>query len=212
MSQFFLLIDTSTEQGIVALFDGEKLLKEVKLPYGLRNSRSLLPELDRLFQEFQKRPQDLSFVAVGVGPGSYTGIRVGVVVAKMIHMTCKIPLVGVCSLKAYVPSKEGKFTALLDARVAGVYLLRGERVGERVIWLGEPKACLVEKLEGVLVTPQEKLKEKILGHQWEIVQSDGFVLGMEALRDFEAGKVSSDGHLDILYLRKTQAEIERDMS
>lgn len=212
MKYKFLLIDTSSEQGIAALFDGSNLLKEVTLPHGLRHSRLLLPELERLFDDFQLRPQDLSFVAVGIGPGSYTGIRVGVVVAKMIHMTCRIPLVGVCSLKAYHPSQDGAFAVLLDARVAGVYVLKGERKKDAVAWFGEPEVCPAESFSvpGLLVTPHERLKEKISGGTWEIVPPSGKELGLEALRAFKRGEIAADGHVDILYLRKTQAEMEKN--
>lgn len=204
----FLILDTSTEQGVIALLDQQKLLKEVHLPHGLRNSRALLPELDHLFKEQGITPQDLQFVAVGIGPGSYTGVRVGVVVAKMIHMTCKIPLVGVSSLKAFVPKKEGRFAAAMDARIAGLYLLEGEKRGNTVTWIGEPRIC-PEKPEGIdiFVTPHEKLFDRLPGHI-EISKPSGYYLGLEALSEFEEGHIAENGHLDILYLRKTQAERE----
>jgi len=205
----FLVIDTSTEQGVIAVFDNTELLKEVHLSHGLRNSRSLLPELEKLFQELDLRPQDLDFVAVGIGPGSYTGVRVGVVVAKMIHMTCRIPLVGVSSLKAFVPSNDGRFAAVLDARIAGIYYLCGDKKGDKVSWLGEPKVC--EHLPDVscFVTSHEKLKQKNSGDgEWIVMPPSGSALGLEALKEFKLGNIAHDGHLDILYLRKTQAERE----
>jgi len=204
----FLILDTSTEQGVIALLDHQKLLKEVHLPHGLRNSRALLPELDRLFNEQGITPQDLQFIAVGIGPGSYTGVRVGVVVAKMIHMTCKIPLVGVSSLKAFIPQEEGRFAAVLDARISGLYLLEGEKKGDVVTWLGEPRIC-PDKPEGIetLVTPHEKLCDRLSGYV-EISKPSGYFLGLEALKEFEQGHIAKDGHLDILYLRKTKAERE----
>lgn len=204
----FLVLDTSTEQGVLALFKGETLMKEVHLPHGLRNSRALLPELDHLFQEHKIVPQDLHFVAVGIGPGSYTGVRVGAVVAKMIHMTCKIPLVGVSSLKAFVPEKEGPFAAVMDARVAGLYLLEGEKKGTAVTWIGKPRICSESpsRIEH-FVTPHKKLKDRLPGFV-EIAKPSGTALGLEALSEFESGNIAENGRLDILYLRKTQAERE----
>lgn len=204
----FLILDTSTEQGVLALFEKSTLIQEVHLPYGLRNSRALLPELDRLFKQQGMTPQDLDFVAVGIGPGSYTGVRVGVVVAKMIHMTCKIPLVGVSSLKSFVPEKEGPFAAVSDARIAGMYLLKGEKIGEAVTWKGQPEICSSEPQDiSRYVTPHEKLRNRYPG-EWEIVKPSAYYLGLEAFKEFEQGHIAENGHLDILYLRKTQAERE----
>ncbi len=215
MNEFYLIIDTSTQQGLVALFRGEECVKEVMLPHGFQNSRSLVPVLDNLFSSLNKKPQDLDFVAVGIGPGSYTGIRVGVVVAKMIHYTCKIPLVGVCSLTAFVPSREGKFVSLLDARISGVYALEGEKVQDKITWSPQPEAIPLEKFSAgpfdILVTPHENLLDKIVTDKpWEIAAPDAGSLAASALDNFRSGKIAEDGRVDILYLRKTQAELERE--
>ena len=214
MSELFLVIDTSTQQGFAALFRGSSCIKEVMLPHGFRNSRTLMPVLEEMFSSLEMKPQDLDFVAVGIGPGSYTGIRVGVVVAKMIHYSCKIPLVGVCSLTAFAPSREGKFASLLDARVSGVYVLEGERKEGEIAWSAEPEAVPLEKFSpntyDVLVTPHEKLMDKIpTDTPWEIAAPDADSLAMQALSRFRSGDISGDGRIDILYLRKTQAELER---
>lgn len=206
----FLVIDTSSETGVVALFNGSELLRERTLPHGLRNSRSLLPTLDTLFHELGLAPQDLSFVAVGVGPGSYTGIRVGAVVAKMIHMTCRIPLVPVISLKGLVPDSDGPFLSVLDARIAGVYALAGSKDHETIAWEGEPQ--VLSQIPGdccLVVTPHEQIKTKL---NWkgnlEIKKPSGKWLGLAALEGYHAENFAEQGQLDILYLRKTQAERE----
>ncbi len=215
MNEFYLIIDTSTKQGLVALFRGEECVKEVMLPHGFQNSRTLLPVLDDLFSTLSKKPQDLDFVAVGIGPGSYTGIRVGVVVAKMIHYTCKIPLVGVCSLTAFVPRREGKFVSLLDARVSGVYALEGEKVQDKITWSLQPRAIALEEFSSdpfdILVTPHEKLLDTIATDKpWEVAAPDAGSLAASALANFRSGKVAEDGRVDILYLRRTQAELEQE--
>ncbi len=109
-----LIIDTTTESGIVALgtMDG-KITAEKKLPAGYQNSDHLFPVL----QELGVKATDLEMIVCATGPGSYTGIRVGAVVAKTLSYTHKIPLVGVCTLEGFPEP------ALIDAKMGGAYIL-----------------------------------------------------------------------------------------
>lgn len=86
-----LLIETCTERGVIAFFKGTDLIYERELPYGYQNSQHLLPEIQQTFQKLALSPQQLQFITVGRGPGSYTGIRIGVMVAKTLAYALKIP-------------------------------------------------------------------------------------------------------------------------
>lgn len=214
MNETYLIIDTSSEEGVVALFQGANCIKEVLLSHGFKNSRQLMPVLDQLFSSLNKKPRDLDFVAVGVGPGSYTGIRVGVVVAKMLHYSLKIPLVGISSLTAYVPEQEGKFASLTDARISGIYLQAGVKRDGKITWDETPQIVSLDKFSpdafDVLATPHEQLIDKFGADiSWEVVAPDASSLAEQALLRFHRGEIAKDGHLDILYLRKTQAELEK---
>ncbi len=118
-----LLIDTATERGIVALFDREKLLLSYELPIGLQNSLTLMPTVQKALQEAGLTFQELSLLVAGVGPGSYTGIRVGAVVVKTLSFALQKPLVGVSTLSGLIPAQDGRFAALMDAKIGGIYLL-----------------------------------------------------------------------------------------
>ncbi len=154
-----LIIETSTERGIVAFYrHGERVFFE-ELPFGYRSSRLLLPSIERGFEELGIKPKDLTYIAVGVGPGSYTGMRLGAIVAKTLAFACDIPLVGVCSLNGFLPKKECKFAAIVDAKISGAYVLIGEKLGDQATYYSTPEVYILErlkkKLEGIttLVTP-----------------------------------------------------------
>lgn len=91
---FLLGIDTSAENGIVCLGEGGKLIvKKIIPPYS--SSQELLPSLDILIKERKIKIQDLEGIVVILGPGSFTGLRIGLSLAKSLAFALKIPLVGV---------------------------------------------------------------------------------------------------------------------
>ncbi|UKS25075.1 tRNA (adenosine(37)-N6)-threonylcarbamoyltransferase complex dimerization subunit type 1 TsaB [Paenibacillus sp. HWE-109] len=95
-----LAIDTSSSAMTVALLDNGKRLGEVS-SYAERNhSIGLLPHIQELLAKLDLKPQDLQSVAVGQGPGSYTGVRIAVSVAKTFAWSLGLDLIGVSSLEA----------------------------------------------------------------------------------------------------------------
>ena len=141
-----LLIDTSTERGIVAIADGLDLLFTQELPRGALSSSHLISAIQTGFQRLKKSPHDLKRVGVGVGPGMFTGIRVGVATAKGISFGCGIPLIGFCSLQGFTSEAQGIFASVIDARVGGVYLLLQERKGDKISLIGSPTLSSLEEL------------------------------------------------------------------
>ena len=124
-----LLIETGTERGMTAIVDGEAILFHAILPLGYHNSRYLLPEIEKGLQQLNLAVKNLQYIACGQGPGSYTGIRVGATVAKSLAFACKLPLIGISTLQTFVPDKEGAFAVLIDAKIGGVYMIKGSRKG-----------------------------------------------------------------------------------
>src|SRR5262249_52696695 len=133
-----LIIETSTEQGCAAIVANGKVTFLAQIPTGLQNSTYLLPEIQRGLQLLDMDPQQLHSIAVGIGPGSYTGIRVGAIVAKTLSFALKKPLIGICSLKCFTPTLEGYFAVLIDAKIGGVYVLKGLKKGSSIQYLDDP--------------------------------------------------------------------------
>lgn len=118
-----LALETSNRVGSIALLEARdgpaNVLRQVWLPLGERTARSLLPSIDALLREFSWRPADLELIATTTGPGSFTGLRIGVVAAKTLAYATGAKLVGVHTLAAIAAGANAKAPRLwtvLDAQ------------------------------------------------------------------------------------------------
>ena len=93
-------IDTSTIVSSVALIDNNKVLAELNVQHKLTHSEMLMPNIDTLLKLGSVNKCDLTAIAVSIGPGSFTGLRIGLATAKALAYALKIPIVGVSSLEA----------------------------------------------------------------------------------------------------------------
>lgn len=95
-----LAMDTSTSSMTVAILADGRLLKEINSQAERNHSMYLLPNVQEALRELGLAPRDLDGIAVGRGPGSYTGVRIGITVAKTMAWALKLPVFGVSSLEA----------------------------------------------------------------------------------------------------------------
>ncbi len=119
-----LYIDTSSSYLYSALIKDKKILQEVKENYGQELSVEALPQIIKLFEKASITPKDIDKIFVVVGPGSFTGIRIGVTIAKTMAFSLKISIIPVSSLKAMAISarKDTPYIMpLIDARRGYVY-------------------------------------------------------------------------------------------
>ena len=218
-----LLIETCTERGVIAYGHGEDILFAKELPFGLNQSKALMPSLDEVLQPFGYPPQ-LDVIGVGIGPGSYTGIRLGVAVAQALAYSWKIPLIGISSLQGFVPSVSAvNYAAVLDARIGGVYFQKGTKDSGGKVVRDAPQVAPIEEmgehLKGVtyLVTPFAKsLQTKLIQAYpndswiWEERSPSISALLESVEQTYRQGKrIAPPQHLDLLYLRQTEAEREK---
>ncbi len=124
-SQVMLALDTSTSSLTVALLRGDELLAAAGMTAERNHSMYLLPTVQRLLHDSGLSANDVQAIGVGRGPGSYTGVRVAVTVAKTMAWARGIPLLGVSSLAAYAHAARGDgacwVVPLLDARRGQAY-------------------------------------------------------------------------------------------
>lgn len=119
-----LAFETSAKAASVALFEGETLLAEQYQNTGLTHSQTLMVMAEDLLKQCGKTAQDVQAVAVANGPGSFTGVRIGVAAAKGFAWASEIPLYGVSTLEAMVMGlgvHDGYVCAVMDARREQVY-------------------------------------------------------------------------------------------
>ncbi len=127
-------VDTSTALGSVALFEGGRLVAEDSRRVSNAHGESLLPMISALFERVGWAPADLTRWAVGIGPGSFTGVRIGVATVKGIALATGAQIVGVTSLDAVAYGLEGD--ALIVSTVAagkGEIFVQARRGGDLVL-------------------------------------------------------------------------------
>jgi tRNA threonylcarbamoyladenosine biosynthesis protein TsaB len=141
-------IDSSTPKGSVALLENGHLLKEISLPDESTYSNCLLSTVDQLLQETGLPFASIDAFAVTTGPGSFTGLRVGVSLVKGFVLSSQKPFVGVSSMEALaytVESAKVPVCTLLDARKKEIYSAKFSLSGG-----------VVKRLEeDIVVSPQE---------------------------------------------------------
>ena len=123
-----LALEATEAVGTVAACDNVKLLLELKLDANMRSARSLAPGLKRVLNEVGWQPRDVELVGVTVGPGSFTGLRVGAVTAKTFAYAVGAEILGIDTLEAVaagVPPDIDKVSIAVDAQrgqvVAGCF-------------------------------------------------------------------------------------------
>ena len=132
-----LAFDTATPAVTVALHDGQRVLAETTTVDARRHGELLAPAIAKVVADAGAEQRDLTAIAVGVGPGPFTGLRVGLVTARVYGRTLDLPVHGVCSLdvlaRAAGPAADGReFLAVSDARRKELYWARYAGTGERL--------------------------------------------------------------------------------
>lgn len=139
----WLGIDTSHTPLAVAIVKDDQVLAEYKSSLKITHSIGAMPAIEELLKKADIKPSDIDAIAVAEGPGSYTGVRIGVTIGKTLAWTLNVPIVSVSSLQALAgnaPYFPGIVCAIMDARrgnvFAGIYV-DGEVVKEAHMSLTE---------------------------------------------------------------------------
>lgn len=148
-----LALETSTEFGSIALLNHNETLAEICFGGGITHTERLLPALDWILKISRTPLSEIQALAVGVGPGSFSGLRIGMATVLGMAWAQKIPLLGVSSLKALagnLPFFSGTVCPLIDARKGEIYwsLYRSEN-GTLSALAEEKVSPLAEILEAV---------------------------------------------------------------
>jgi tRNA threonylcarbamoyladenosine biosynthesis protein TsaB len=125
-----LAFETSGTAGTVALWSGAAMTspREWSLPTELRSARSLAPAMVNALEKVGWKPSEIELVSVTTGPGSFTGLRVGVVTAKTFAFAIGCPVVGVNTLEVIarqaLSSERSAITAVIDAQRSELFVAR----------------------------------------------------------------------------------------
>jgi tRNA threonylcarbamoyladenosine biosynthesis protein TsaB len=132
-----LSFDTATPLVSVALHDGHEVVAERPSDHPMKHGEQLAPLIASVLADAGVVRQDLTAIAVGVGPGPFTGLRVGLVTARTLAHVLDIPVYGVCSLDVIAVEAvdtgtvRGEFMVATDARRKEVYVATYDEQGRR---------------------------------------------------------------------------------
>lgn len=224
-----LSFETSAKAASVALMEEARLLGECYQNTGMTHSQTLMVMAEDLLSQCSKTVDDVTAVAVAAGPGSFTGVRIGVAAAKGFAWGRQLPCCGVSTLEAMALGAgiwEGYVCPVMDARRAQVYnalfrVEKGEytRIAEdRAIALSELSGEL-SKLEGPIFlvgdgsvltynTLSGTISNLVLQPEWKQHQR-AVGVGLAALKQLQRGDPCDGAALAPNYLRLSQAERER---
>ena len=224
-----LAFETSAKAASVALFDGNTLLGEQYQNTGLTHSQTLLVMAENLLSQCGKTPAQVEAVAVANGPGSFTGVRIGVAAAKGFAWGGELPIYGVSTLEAMALGLgvwDGVVCPVMDARRSQVYnalfyVNQGgvtRQTEDRAISLEDLKIELKKLSKPIFLVGDGSnlcynvLSESVPGlvmppeHR---LHQRAVGVGLAALNRIAVGDAGDGGSLTPNYLRLSQAERER---
>ena len=223
-----LAMDTSSDVASVAVTEDNRLLGEYTMNNKKKtHSQKLMVMIDVLLKDIEVDISEIDLFAVSHGPGSFTGLRIGVATAKALAHACQKPIIGISTLEALaynLPFCEHIIVPVMDAGKNRVY-------AASYIWdegfrtLGEPEAMTIEEcvescgvlLETVFVgdgaaVHMEYIKEQ-LGEQAFFAPANSLEqrassVACAAYEKYKNGEASSYTEVNPVYLKKSQAERE----
>ena len=144
-----LAVDSTSKSASVAVADGDGILYESFMNNGLTHSQTLGPMIEQALRQLGLSMRDMDAVAVTVGPGSFTGVRIGVACVKGLAMPEDKPCAGVSTLEAIawnLAHLRGTICAVMDARCQQVYNAVFEADGESLRRLTPDRAIAIKDL------------------------------------------------------------------
>lgn len=224
-----LALETSAKSVSVAVTDGGVVRAYTYQNTGLTHSRTLMPLVDAMLRESEQSLSDMDLLAVAAGPGSFTGLRIGVSALKGLAWAADKPCCGVSTLEAMARNlrhMDGLIVCAMDARRSQVYNALFASDGKKLTRLTEDRATSLEDLKKDLETYEKtiflvgdgtKLCYNTLSEalplltlppiHLEMQRASGVAMAAEEMAI--NGELEAPGELEPNYLRLSQAERER---
>ena len=223
-----LAIDTSAGAGSVALAEDRRIIGEYFINTSLTHSRTLVPMIDNLLKNTSTDIKDIDAVAVNAGPGSFTGVRIGVAAAKGIAFPGDLPCISVSTLESMAYNlmySDCTVCAVMDARCQQVYNAVFRISNNYAEILCDDRALSISKLteelkniDGKIIlvgdgaelcynSMKEELKNLSLAPQnlrFQKASSTALI----AFEKYENNQITTSSELMPMYLRLPQAQRE----
>ena len=224
-----LSIDTSSQVSSVAVLSAERVAAEISMQGALTHSETLMPHIETALRMARVEKSELEGIAVSIGPGSFTGLRIGLASAKMMAYALHIPLIAVPTLEALAHHYicEGvRLVPMVDAQKGNVY-------AQEFVWRADGDALILQEIRSLAILP---LTEVIAGlenaEQPVILLGDAMqkkttlalpanvrlapiharmpraaCVGLAALTRLTRGEIDDPMTAAPLYLRRSEAEV-----
>ncbi len=218
-----LAVETSTLMGGVAVVEDERLLCELTLHVQETHSAQLMPAIDYVLQTADCAPDMLDGFAVALGPGSFTGLRIGMATMKGLAVAASKPLVGVPTLEAMArgfPHCTHLLCPMLDARMNEVYAAWFENKDGETLRCSEdlvlPVSDLLKDAKQQALffgTGAERFREEIteimgdlaLFSSHKVAGASASIVGFLAIEKLKRGEFADVDSLEPIYIRQAQA-------
>ena len=212
-----LAVDTSSEKGSVAITGDGEVLGEVRLVSSIQHSERLFRSIDFLFAHVDITIEDIDLFAAARGPGSFTGLRVGLAAVEGFAFANDKPSVGVSTLAAMawqVGEPNTPLAPMLDARRCEFYCALFERQGEELVELRQPVvlkaaewfACLPESRVLFCGNAVSDALPSDRPREWEVVSIDPYLSATIA----RMATTSNREALEPLYIKTFGAEAKKN--
>jgi tRNA threonylcarbamoyladenosine biosynthesis protein TsaB len=220
-----LAVETATLAGSAALLEGGQVIGESMLDVALTHSERLMAMVDRLLQDCGREVTGLEALAVSIGPGSFTGLRVGIATVKGLGLALGLPVAPVPTLDALacnLPFADAPVCSLLDARKGEVYLSlyqwNDDRMERQWDYLALSPRAAAERLEPPVIVVGDGVTACLpflsrLGAGCRVAPAShsvpsAAVVGWLGHGMLESGGGVAAGSLEPLYLRPSEAELK----
>lgn len=224
-----LAFDGTAKAATVAVAAGDRLLGHYTIDNGLTQSELLLPMAENLLKSLELSFSDIELYATSVGPGSFTGVRIGVSLVKGLAFGRNIPCVAVSTLEALsenISPLKGLLVPCMDARRGQVYTATFKSDGKTVVRVTDDRAIALSELadelrdcgcdiylcgDGYDVAKKAlaDLGVTVCETPELLICQSGASVAKVAKRKYENGEYLSDSEISPIYLRMPQAERER---
>lgn len=214
-------IETSSLNGNIAICDDDKVVCKKTFGKTLYHDKELVSSLEALFNEIKWEPNDIDIIAVSIGPGSYTGLRIGVTCAKTFAYGLGKPVIDVPTLDVLAENvkndKAKTICPVIDAKRKSVYACiydreNGNKITDYLIIAPDnlihilPESTLIF---GNGIAPYKNIfvqKEITIADDEKLGIADAVNVARLGLKRYEQGESCEINSLVPLYLRKSEAE------
>lgn len=222
-------IDTATKTCTVGLVKDGEAIVNYEVNIGMTHSEGLLPQIEQIFSRTGIDKKAIDLIGISIGPGSFTGLRIGLATAEAIAYSFEIPITSINTLKALaynVPIEGIRLACVLDAQRGNYYLAEFEWEDEKIIQKTEveviAKADLLKQL-GLIDKPvlilgeSHKIKASELASNTSLAKSglkmpkgSSVALLAEEQYKLETHEKNDFFGLEPYYIRRSQAEVMLD--